>query len=74
MFFQVTKEEQRNKELETQWKLLQEQSTASPDIEPTMKTFLSTMERKLAMVLEHKSKLEQEKDSIDKSVEDFKKK
>ena len=64
--------EQQNKMLQTKWQLLQNQTTASSNIEPMLKSYISSLERQLEGVSNEKLRLDMENMVMHKNVEDFK--
>ncbi|KAM3618364.1 uncharacterized protein V6R79_019652 [Siganus canaliculatus] len=66
--------EQQNKMLETKWKLLQEQTTASSNVEPMLKSYIANLQRQLEFLSNDKHRLDMENNAMHKNVEDYKKK
>ncbi|CAN9515500.1 unnamed protein product [Ophioblennius macclurei] len=64
--------EQQNKMLETKWKLLQEQTTASSDTEPMLKLYISNLQKQLEFLTNDKQRLDVENGVMHKQVDDYK--
>ncbi|PIO27220.1 hypothetical protein AB205_0017740, partial [Aquarana catesbeiana] len=64
--------EQQNKMLETKWALLQEQKTARCQIEPLFEAFISNLRRQLESLECERARLEAEKNSMEGTVEELK--
>lgn len=64
--------EQQNKMLETKWKLLQEQTVATSNVEPMMKSYISNLQRQLEFLNNDKHRLDMENNVMHKNVEDYK--
>ncbi|CAB1424208.1 unnamed protein product [Pleuronectes platessa] len=64
--------EQQNKMLETKWQMLQKQTTASSNIEPMLRSFISSLERQLEGVSNEKLRLDMDNLVMHKSVDDYK--
>ncbi|XP_034447665.1 keratin, type II cytoskeletal 8-like [Hippoglossus hippoglossus] len=64
--------EQQNKMLETKWQLLQKQTTASSNIEPMLKSYISSLERQLGGISNEKLRLDMENIVMHKNVDDYK--
>uniref|UniRef100_A0A8C5N3A8 IF rod domain-containing protein n=1 Tax=Leptobrachium leishanense TaxID=445787 RepID=A0A8C5N3A8_9ANUR len=62
--------EQQNKMLETKWSLLQEQNTARYQIEPLFEAFISNLRRQLENLGCESARLEGERNSMEQSVEE----
>lgn len=63
--------EQQNKVLETKWKLLQEQTVASSDIEPRLKSYVARLQKQLDNLNNDKQKLDMENEIMYKNVDDY---
>ncbi|XP_077154157.1 keratin, type II cytoskeletal cochleal-like [Ranitomeya variabilis] len=63
--------EQQNKMLETKWALLQEQKTARCQIEPLFEAFISNLRRQLESLESEKANLEAERNSMEGTVEEL---
>ncbi|CAH2224875.1 keratin, type II cytoskeletal cochleal-like, partial [Pelobates cultripes] len=63
--------EQQNKMLETKWALLQEQKTARYQIEPLFENFISNLRRKLGNLGCERERLEAERNNMEQSVEEL---
>ncbi|XP_063301383.1 keratin, type II cytoskeletal cochleal-like [Pelobates fuscus] len=63
--------EQQNKMLETKWALLQEQKTAHYQIEPLFEAFISNLRRQLGNLGCERERLEGERNSMEQSVEEL---
>ncbi|XP_075706195.1 keratin, type II cytoskeletal cochleal-like [Rhinoderma darwinii] len=63
--------EQQNKMLETKWALLQEQKTARRQIEPLFEAFISNLRRQLGDLESERSRLEAERNSMEGTVEEL---
>uniref|UniRef100_A0A8C5LMX8 IF rod domain-containing protein n=1 Tax=Leptobrachium leishanense TaxID=445787 RepID=A0A8C5LMX8_9ANUR len=63
--------EQQNKMLETKWSLLQEQKTARFQIEPLFEAFISNLRRQLDNLGCERARLESERDSMEQTVEEL---
>uniref|UniRef100_A0A8C5QA84 IF rod domain-containing protein n=1 Tax=Leptobrachium leishanense TaxID=445787 RepID=A0A8C5QA84_9ANUR len=63
--------EQQNKMLETKWALLQEQRTASCQIEPLFEAFISNLRRQVESLLCERQRLDSERSSMEQSVEEL---
>uniref|UniRef100_A0A8C5PXE6 IF rod domain-containing protein n=1 Tax=Leptobrachium leishanense TaxID=445787 RepID=A0A8C5PXE6_9ANUR len=66
--------EQQNKMLETKWSLLQEQNTASYQIEPLFEAFISNLRRQLENLGCERARLEGERDNMEQSVDELRRK
>ncbi|KAM4045502.1 keratin, type II cytoskeletal cochleal-like [Anomaloglossus baeobatrachus] len=66
--------EQQNKMLETKWALLQEQKTARCQIEPLFEAFISNLWRQLESLEGESSRLEAERNNMEETMEEFKRK
>ncbi|XP_071990680.1 keratin, type II cytoskeletal cochleal-like [Engystomops pustulosus] len=66
--------EQQNKMLETKWALLQEQKTARCQIEPLFEAFISNLRRQLESLECESARLEAERDNMEDTMEEFKRK
>ncbi|XP_029993997.1 keratin, type II cytoskeletal 8 isoform X1 [Sphaeramia orbicularis] len=64
--------EQQNKMLETKWKLLQGQTTATSNVEPMLKSYIANLQRQLECLNSDKHRLEAENDGMHRNVEDYK--
>ncbi|XP_076022986.1 keratin, type II cytoskeletal 8-like [Genypterus blacodes] len=64
--------EQQNKMLQTKWKLLEEQTVASSNIEPMLKSYISNLHGQLHDLTDEKHKLDQDNNAMHKQVHDFK--
>ena len=64
--------EQQNKMLETKWKLLQEQTTATSNVEPMLKSYIANLQRHLEFLNNDKHRLDMENDVMHKNVDDYK--
>ncbi|XP_056411340.1 keratin, type II cytoskeletal cochleal-like [Hyla sarda] len=63
--------EQQNKMLETKWGLLQEQRTASGQIEPLFEAFISNLRRQLENLECERGRLDSERNNIERTAEDL---
>ncbi|CAJ0930700.1 unnamed protein product [Ranitomeya imitator] len=63
--------EQQNKMLETKWALLQEQKTARCQIEPLFEAFISNLRRQLESLECEKANLEAERNNMEGTVEEL---
>uniref|UniRef100_A0A4W6E850 Si:dkey-222n6.2 n=1 Tax=Lates calcarifer TaxID=8187 RepID=A0A4W6E850_LATCA len=52
--------EQQNKMLETKWKLLQQQTTATSNVEPMLKSYIANLQRQLEFLSNDKHRLDME--------------
>ncbi|XP_053704734.1 keratin, type II cytoskeletal 8-like [Synchiropus splendidus] len=66
--------EQQNKMLETKWKLLEGQTTATSNIEPMLRSYISNLQRQLEGLTNDKQKLDMENSVMHRHVNDYKKK
>ncbi|XP_056416403.1 keratin, type II cytoskeletal cochleal-like [Hyla sarda] len=66
--------EQQNKMLETKWALLQEQRTASCHIEPLFEAFITNLRRQLESLECESARLEAERNNMEETMEEFKRK
>ncbi|XP_073526006.1 keratin, type II cytoskeletal cochleal-like [Phyllobates terribilis] len=64
--------EQQNKMLETKWALLQEQKTARCQIEPLFEAFISNLRRQLENLECERARLDAERNSMEGTVEELK--
>ncbi|KAM9350511.1 keratin, type II cytoskeletal 8-like isoform 2-T2 [Symphorus nematophorus] len=64
--------EQQNKMLETKWKLLQEQTTATSNVEPMLKSYIANLQRQLEFFNNDKHRLDMENNVMHKNVDDYK--
>ncbi|KAM5287857.1 keratin, type II cytoskeletal 4 [Ctenodactylus gundi] len=66
--------EQQNKVLETKWKLLQQQTTATinKNLEPFFETYINALRKQLDTLANDKGRLQSELKTMQDSVEDFK--
>lgn len=64
--------EQQNKMLETKWKLLQGQTAASSNIEPMLKSYITSLQKQLEFINNDKHRLDMENDVMHKNVNDYK--
>ncbi|KAJ3585954.1 hypothetical protein NHX12_012360 [Muraenolepis orangiensis] len=64
--------EQENKQLETKWKLLNEQSDTDSKLEPMMKAYIGNLQRQLDSITYDKDRLLQETNTMHKHVDDYK--
>ncbi|XP_063284565.1 keratin, type II cytoskeletal cochleal-like [Pelobates fuscus] len=64
--------EQQNKMLETKWGLLQEQKTARCQIEPLFEAFISNLRRQLESLSCERARLEAERNNMEQTVEELK--
>nr|XP_046254163.1 intermediate filament protein ON3 [Scatophagus argus] len=64
--------EQQNKMLETKWKLLQQQTATSSNVEPMLKTYITNLQRQLDFLNNDKHRLDMENNVMHKHVEDYK--
>ncbi|KAM4699161.1 keratin, type II cytoskeletal cochleal-like [Discoglossus pictus] len=63
--------EQQNKMLETKWAVLQDQNTARCQIEPLFEAFISNLRRQLENLGCEKSRLDSERNSMEQTLEEF---
>ncbi|KAF7210014.1 type II cytoskeletal 8-like [Nothobranchius furzeri] len=66
--------EQQNKLLKTKWKLLQEQSAASSDIDPLFNSYISSLQRQLEQLNRDKHAFGVENEHMHKLVDDYREK
>ncbi|XP_053560990.1 keratin, type II cytoskeletal cochleal-like [Bombina bombina] len=66
--------EQQNKMLETKWNLLQDQKTAKCQIEPLFEAFISNLRRQLDNLGCERTRLDAERNSMEETVEELKRK
>ena len=71
---QVRHLEQQNKMLETKWKLMQDQTTGSSNIEPMFQTYIKNLQRQLDQINNDKDLLDMENRNMHHNVEDLKSK
>ncbi|XP_050927248.1 keratin, type II cytoskeletal 8 isoform X1 [Lates calcarifer] len=64
--------EQQNKMLETKWKLLQQQTTATSNVEPMLKSYIANLQRQLEFLSNDKHRLDMENNVMHKNVDDYK--
>ncbi|XP_035511773.1 keratin, type II cytoskeletal 8-like [Morone saxatilis] len=64
--------EQQNKMLETKWKLLQNQTDASSNVEPMLKSYIANLQRQLEFINNDKHRLDMESNVMHKNVDDYK--
>ncbi|KAM8976273.1 keratin, type II cytoskeletal cochleal-like isoform 2-T2 [Pelodytes ibericus] len=64
--------EQQNKMLETKWSLLQDQKTARCQIEPLFEAFISNLRRQLENLGCERARLDSERNSMEQTVEELK--
>ncbi|XP_075054088.1 keratin, type II cytoskeletal cochleal-like [Mixophyes fleayi] len=64
--------EQQNKMLETKWGLLQDQKTARCEIEPLFEAFISNLRRQLENLECERARLDSERNSMEGTVEELK--
>ncbi|CAJ1084975.1 hypothetical protein FQN60_001865 [Xyrichtys novacula] len=64
--------EQQNKMLETKWKLLQGQTAASSDVEPMLKSYITSLQKQLEHLKNDKQRLDMENNVMHKNVDDYK--
>ncbi|KAK9514818.1 hypothetical protein VZT92_025505 [Zoarces viviparus] len=64
--------EQQNKLLETKWKLLQGQTTASSSVEPMLKSYIANLHSQLEFITNDKHRLDMESSVAHRSVDDYK--
>lgn len=69
---QVRYLEQQNKMLETKWKLLQEQTATSSNVEPMLRSYIANLQRQLEMYNNDKNRLDMESSVMLKNVNDYK--
>ncbi|KAM7404890.1 hypothetical protein PAMP_012196 [Pampus punctatissimus] len=63
--------EQQNKMLDTKWKLLQEQTAATSNIEPMMKSYINNLQRHLESLSNDKKRLDMENSVMHKNVDEY---
>ncbi|KAM4699160.1 keratin, type II cytoskeletal cochleal-like [Discoglossus pictus] len=63
--------EQQNKMLETKWSLLQDQNTARCQIEPLFEAFISNLRRQLENLGCERARLDAERNSMEETVEEL---
>ncbi|XP_051281545.1 intermediate filament protein ON3 [Dicentrarchus labrax] len=63
--------EQQNKMLETKWKLLQNQTDASSNVEPMLKSYITNLQRQLEFINNDKHRLDMENNVMHKNVDDY---
>ncbi|XP_075455020.1 keratin, type II cytoskeletal cochleal-like [Ascaphus truei] len=64
--------EQQNKMLETKWALLQDQNTARCQMEPLFEAFISNLRRQLESLTCESARLDAERNSMEETAEDMK--
>ncbi|XP_056131053.1 keratin, type II cytoskeletal cochleal-like [Lampris incognitus] len=64
--------EQQNKMLETKWKLLEQQTTASSNAEPMLKAYIANLQRQVELISNDKERLDAENAAMHKDVHDYK--
>ncbi|XP_054464747.1 keratin, type II cytoskeletal 8 [Anoplopoma fimbria] len=64
--------EQQNKMLETKWNLLQGQTSASSNVEPMLKSYITKLQKQLEFISNDKHRLDMENDVVHKSVDNYK--
>ncbi|XP_072223228.1 keratin, type II cytoskeletal 8 [Leuresthes tenuis] len=64
--------EKENKMLETKWKLMQSQTSASSNIEPMLKAYIATLQRQLDVIGKDKQRLQADNSEMHKQVDDYK--
>ncbi|XP_075330848.1 keratin, type II cytoskeletal 8-like isoform X2 [Odontesthes bonariensis] len=64
--------EKENKMLETKWKLLQRQTSASSNIEPMLKAYIANLQKQLEVISNGKQRLRAENSEMHKQVDDYK--
>lgn len=69
---QVRHLEQQNKMLETKWKLLQQETASSSQVEPMVKAYIASLQRQLDFITSQKSRLDMENSAAHKDVNDYK--
>lgn len=69
---QVRYLEQQNKMLDTKWKLLQQHTAGSSNIEPMLKSQIAHLERQLELLSKDKQRLEAEKAAVHDNVFEYK--
>ncbi|XP_063744845.1 intermediate filament protein ON3-like isoform X2 [Eleginops maclovinus] len=60
--------EQQNKMLETKWKMMQEQTTASSSVEPMLKSYITSLQQQLEFLNNDKHRLDMENSVMHESV------
>lgn len=64
--------EQQNKMLDTKWKMLQQQTTATSNTEPMLKSYIANLQKQLELLTNDKQRLDMENGIMHKHVDDFK--
>ncbi|KAM6928588.1 keratin, type II cytoskeletal 8-like [Lycodopsis pacificus] len=64
--------EQQNKMLETKWKLLQGQTTASSNVEPMLKSYIANLHNQLEFINNDKHRLDMESSVAHRDMGDYK--
>ncbi|KAM6976902.1 keratin, type II cytoskeletal 8-like [Aplochiton taeniatus] len=64
--------EQQNKMLETKWKLMEGQTTATSNIEPMLNEYIANLKQQLASFENSKDMMDREKLNMHNNVEDYK--
>ncbi|XP_034550932.1 intermediate filament protein ON3-like isoform X2 [Notolabrus celidotus] len=63
--------EQQNKMLDTKWKLLQGQTQATSEVEPMLKSYITSLQKQLEFLGNDKKRLDMENDVMHKHVDDY---
>ena len=57
--------------LETKWKLLQQQTATTSNVEPMIKSYISNLQRQLEFLNNDKQRLDMENNVMHKNVDDY---
>uniref|UniRef100_A0AAQ6A283 IF rod domain-containing protein n=1 Tax=Amphiprion ocellaris TaxID=80972 RepID=A0AAQ6A283_AMPOC len=64
--------EQQNKMLDTKWKMLQQQTVATSNTEPMLKSYIANLQKQLELLTNDKQRLDMENGIMHRHVDDYK--